>query len=137
LEITPGSEDTLYDQYYAVGSGGTFAKQAMSSVAHHDLPNRNLAEAEVIVYRAIAGCIEVSAFGIGLPISICAVTHAGVQVRSEEELRGIADTVDLWKEAEKEGLIGLGLGEPAAAPEPIPEDPGLEPEPDGGPPAAA
>jgi ATP-dependent protease HslVU (ClpYQ) peptidase subunit len=39
LEIAANGEDTYYEGYYAVGSGGTFANQAMTSVAHYDVLN--------------------------------------------------------------------------------------------------
>lgn len=82
LEVTPGGEDTEYENYYAVGSGGTFAKQAMASVAHYDLPKRNLAEAQVIVWRALAACFETAAFGIGLPIWLYSLTAEGARRHS-------------------------------------------------------
>jgi ATP-dependent protease HslVU (ClpYQ) peptidase subunit len=42
LEVTAAGEDTEYDSYYAIGSGGTFANQAMTAVAHYDVLNRSL-----------------------------------------------------------------------------------------------
>ena len=126
LEVTPGGEDTIYQDFYAVGSGGVFARQAMASVAHYDLPNRNLAEAQVIVWRALDGCIDAAAWGIGRPIWLYSVTAEGATTLSEEEWLGVADSVNAWKEAERESLIGLGLGVPLPEQAPV-EDEGLEP----------
>lgn len=126
LEVTPGGEDTIYPDFYAVGSAGVFARQAMASVAHYDLPNRNLAEAQVIVWRALDGCIEAAAWGIGRPIWLYSVTADGAATLPEDEWRSVGDSVNAWKEAERESLIGLGLGVPL--PEQAPEeDEGLEP----------
>lgn len=128
LEVAAGGEDTLYDDYYAVGSGGPFAQAAMVSVAHHDVRNRNLDEALAIVWRAIDGCIQTSAFGLGHPISLCTVTSEGVRLLSREHVRGVEDSVNAWKAAERDALGGLGLGgvvEPVAEQEE--EDEGLEP----------
>lgn len=131
LEVTAAGEDTEYPDFYAVGSGGVFAKQAMASVAHYNLPSRNLAEAQVIVWRALDNCIETSAFGIGHPISLYSLTAEGATALTEAECRSVGDTVNAWKEAERDSLIGLGLGVPVPEAEPE-EDEGLEP-----PPAAA
>jgi len=127
LEVTAGGEDTVYDDYYAVGSGGPFAQAAMVSVAHHDVRNRNLDEAKAIALRAIDGCIQTSAFGLGHPISICTVTAEGVQVLSQADIRGVEDSVNAWKAAEKDALGGLGLG--GVSPELEVEDEGLDPPP--------
>lgn len=128
LEVTAGGEDTEYPDYYAVGSGGVFARQAMTSVAHYDLPNRNLAEAQVIVWRALDACIEASAWGLGRPIWLYSVTADGANSLPENEWRAVGDSVNAWKEAERESLIGLGLGVPLPE-QPPAEDEGLEPPP--------
>jgi proteasome beta subunit len=127
LEVTAGGEDTLYDDFYAVGSGGTFAKQAMMAVAHYDLHSRSLAEAQVIVWRAIDGCIATSAFGIGHPIHLCSVTPEGVTMISNDDLRGVEESVNLWKSEELEALGRLGLGRVAQAEESYEEEVGIEP----------
>lgn len=128
LEVTAGGEDTLYDDYYAVGSGGPFAQAAMVSVAHHDIRNRNLDQALAIVWRAIDGCIQTSAFGLGPPVCLCTVTADGVQRLTREQVRGIEDSVNAWKAAECDALGSLGLGDIGAPAEPV-EDEGLEPPP--------
>jgi proteasome beta subunit len=128
LEVTPGGEDTEYNEYYSVGSGGVFAQQAMISVTHYDVRNRNLAEAEVIAWRALDGTIEASAFGIGHPITMYSITDQGARALSEDDLRGVRDTVNTWKAAERDSLVGLGLGAPLPAVA-EPDDTGLEPEP--------
>lgn len=129
LEVTAGGEDTVYNDYYAVGSGGPFAQAAMVSVAHHDVRNRNLDEAKAIVWRAIDGCIQTSAFGLGPPISLCTVTAAGVQMLSSEDVRGVEDSVNAWKAAETDALGGLGLGAATAGGEEPEEDEGVDPPP--------
>jgi proteasome beta subunit len=126
LEVTPGGEDTEYTDSYAVGSGGVFAKQAMASVAHYDLPNRNLSEAQAIVWRALDACIEAAAWGLGSPIWLYSVTADGAASLPEDEWRAVEDTVNTWKEAEKDSLIGLGLGVPLQE-QPAADDEGLEP----------
>jgi proteasome beta subunit len=126
LELTPGGEDTEYPDYYAVGSGGVFARQAMASVAHYDLPNRNLSEAQVIVWRALDACIEAAAWGLGRPIWLYSITADGASSLPEDEWRAVGDSVNAWKEAERESLIGLGLGVPLPE-RPAAADEGLEP----------
>ena len=133
LEITASGEDTLYEDFYAVGSGGPFAQAAMVSVAHYDVRNRNLDEAQAIVWRAIDGCIQTSAFGLGHPISICTVTAEGCRLLSADDVRGVEDSVNAWKAAELDALRGLGLGgvsvTQADARAPADHDEGLEPPP--------
>ena len=129
LELTPGGEDTVYDEYYAVGSGSTFARQAMTSVAHYDLMTRNLVEAEVIAWRALDGCIQASAWGIGHPIWMYTVTADGARALDENELRSVRDAVNAWKAAEHDSLLGLGLGAPLPASD-APADMGLDPVPE-------
>jgi ATP-dependent protease HslVU (ClpYQ) peptidase subunit len=131
LEITATGEDTVYASPYAVGSGGTFANQAMAAVAHFDLPRRSLAETQVIAWRAIDGCIAGSAFGIGHPIKMVSVTAAGAKPLTTDEDRAVADSVDTWKAIELDGLGQIqpkadddGLEAPtvlAPAPEPTPD----------------
>jgi proteasome beta subunit len=129
LEVTPAGEDTEYPDSYAIGSGGVFARQAMASVAHYDLPNRNLSEAQVIVWRALDDCIEAAAFGIGRPIWLYVVTEDGASSLPANEWRAVGDSVNTWKEAERDSLIGLGLGVPLPE-EPMQEDEGVEPPPE-------
>ncbi|MEX0682299.1 MAG: hypothetical protein WD981_04690 [Gaiellaceae bacterium] len=128
LEVTPGGEDTVYEDFYAVGSAGAFARQAMASVAHMDMPNRNLAEAQVIVWRALDDCIQAAAWGIGRPIWLYSVTADGASTLDEDDWLGVGDSVNAWKEAERDSLIGLGLGVPV--PEQPQEDAGIEPPPE-------
>lgn len=101
--------------------------QAMASVVHYDLRNRNLAEAQVIAWRALDGCIEAAAWGIGKPILICSVTPNGVQLLNPDELKSVEDSVNAWKAAELEALGALGLGGVAAGEDEPAKDEGLEP----------
>jgi proteasome beta subunit len=127
LEVTAGGEDTVYDDMYAVGSGGVFAKQALAGVAHYDLPNRSMDEAQLIAWRAIDDCIAGSAFGIGHPIRMFSVTEKGAVRLDDAELRGVEDSVNGWKESELDALRGLGFGSSVLE---VPADPGISPEPE-------
>jgi hypothetical protein len=99
----------------------------MASVAHYDLPSRNLLEAQVIVWRALDACIEAAAWGLGRPIWLYSVTADGATSLPADEWRAVGDSVNTWKEVERESLIGLGLG--VAVPEQPAADEGLEPPP--------
>jgi 20S proteasome alpha/beta subunit len=133
LEVTAAGEDTVYDETYAVGSGGVFAKQAMAAIAHYDFPKRSLDETKVIAWRALDDCIASSAFGIGHPIRIISVEAGGLTELDDDELRSIKDSVNAWKQEELDALGRLGLGR---SPEPEGEDEGLSPEPEAEPESA-
>jgi 20S proteasome alpha/beta subunit len=129
LEITNDCKDTVYSEPYAVGSGGTFAKLAMTAVAHFELPNRSLEEAQLIAWRALDGCITASAFGIGHPIRMFTITAEGARKLTDEDERSLRDSVNIWKAAELDALKGLNRGNPDSEDEPKPDE-GLEPAPD-------
>lgn len=125
LELTNDCKDTVYDDPYAVGSGGPFAKLAMAAVAHFDLPHRSLDEAQLIAWRALDGCIAASAYGIGHPIRMFTVTSGGARKLTAEEEQSLRDSVNIWKSDELEALKGLGRG--ATTREDVPKpDEGLE-----------
>jgi 20S proteasome alpha/beta subunit len=125
LEVTEDGKDTTYEAPYAIGSGGPFANLAMASVTHFDLPKRSLAEAQVIAWRALDGCIAASAFGIGHPIRMFNVTSTGARRVTAEEEQSLRDAVNIWKADELEALTRLGRGRETGAEAEV--DEGIEP----------
>ena len=109
----------------AIGSGSFFANYAMAAVAHLDTPSLSMDRAKVVAYRTIDDLIHFSAFGIGPPISMCAITASSSEMVSDP-VGELSDAVDIWKTGEREALGRLG-GAPGASDVDRPEDPGLCP----------
>jgi 20S proteasome alpha/beta subunit len=106
LEIPrTGSDHQFHERYCAIGSGDIFAKFAMASVAHLDTSELALEHAKMVAFKAIADAIQVAAVFLGPPIQMFAVTAAGARLVPPEEVEGgLADSVDLWKERQRETL---------------------------------
>lgn len=116
----------FHPEFAATGSGYDFALLAASSVKHHNVGTKSLDHAKVLAYRAIEMTCNASAFGVGLPVQMGVVTEEGASVLDEGEIKGLEETVNLWKKAEVDALgvaLGGSGGEQEAADE---DDPGLD-----------
>jgi 20S proteasome alpha/beta subunit len=118
LEIPrTGSDHQFHDRYSAIGSGDIFARFAMASVAHLDTTELTLEQAKMVAFKAIADAIEVAAVFLGPPIQLYVVREGeSARVPPEEVANGLADSVEAWKERQRETLgplaapVALGGG---------------------------
>lgn len=111
-----GADHQLHDGYSAIGSGDIFAAFAMASVAHLGTADLTLEQAKMVTYKAIADAIDVAAIFLGPPIQMYTVTAAGArEVPAAEIEGGLSDSVDAWKERQRETLGPLAAA--AAVPQ--------------------
>jgi 20S proteasome alpha/beta subunit len=104
--------------FAAIGSGDIFAVHAWRSVAHYDIANLSLAQAEALGYRTIQDAVATAAFGLGGQVQMCIATKAdGPRHMDKTEVDAIDDAVKLWKQREVEALGALAPT-PAEAGEP-------------------
>ena len=106
LEIPrTGSDHQFHERYSAIGSGDIFARFGMTSVAHLNTIDLSLEQAKMVAFKAIADAIEVAAVFLGPPIQLYVVRDGGAdRVPPEEVANGLADSVDAWKERQRETL---------------------------------
>lgn len=118
LEIPrTGSDHQFHDRYCAIGSGDIFARFAMASVAHLDTRELTLEQAKMVAFKAIADAIEVAAFFLGPPIQLYVVGQDGTRlVPTEEVANGLADSVEAWKERQREALGPLAAASRSPSP---------------------
>jgi 20S proteasome alpha/beta subunit len=109
LEIPrTGSDHQFHDRFSAIGSGDIFARFAMASVAHLNTRDLTLEQAKMVAFKAIADAIEVAAVFLGPPIQLYVVGEGGTRpVAADEVENGLADSVDAWKERQREMLGAL------------------------------
>jgi hypothetical protein len=80
----------------------------MASVAHLNTCDLTLEQAKMVAFKAIADAIEVAAVFLGPPIQLYVVSEGlTAPVPAEEVANGLADSVDAWKEHQRETLGGL------------------------------
>jgi len=100
-----GGDHQFHSRYSAIGTGDIFADFAMAAIAHLGTAELSIEQAKMVAYKAIADAIEVAAVYLGPPIQMYAVTPAGAQRVAREEIEGgLADSVDAWKERQRETL---------------------------------
>jgi 20S proteasome alpha/beta subunit len=112
-----GSDHQLHDRYSAIGSGDIFAAFAMASVSYLGTVDLTLEQAKMVTYKAIADAIDVAAIFLGPPIQMYTVTVEGASEVPPVEVHGaLSDSVDAWKERQRESLGALGPSTPRTAP---------------------
>jgi hypothetical protein len=111
----------FHPDFAATGSGYDFALLAASSVKHHNVGMKSLDHAKVLAYRAIEMTCNASAFGVGLPVQMGVVTDEGASILDEGEIKGLEESVNLWKKAEVDAL-GVALGSSGGEGEEVDED---------------
>lgn len=111
MEIDLNGGWQFHDPVAATGSGYAFAYLAIAHVQHYDVGNQPLNIAQAIAYRAIETTCTVSAFGVGLPVQMGVVLAKGASQLGAEEIDGIKDSVNLWKEQEQDSLGVLAGGQ--------------------------
>lgn len=90
--------------FYAIGSGGPFARVAHGLMAHYLSRQLTLKQGLQVAYRAIETTCEVSPGGVGMPVRIALVDESGPRVLEESEISEIGDLVARWKTLEAETL---------------------------------
>jgi len=92
--------DEMLDEigYGCVGSGDIFAHTLLKNYPMKEL---DVERGKLVAYRVIKEAIEIWAYGLGEPIDIWVITEQGIKRVSEEELMGLEDTYNLWKETER------------------------------------
>jgi 20S proteasome alpha/beta subunit len=90
--------------FYAIGSGGPFARVAHGLMAHYLAAPLSLEQGMKVAYRAIETTCEVSPGGVGMPVQIAVVDHAGSRVLGKPEVDEIGDLVARWKTLEADTL---------------------------------
>jgi proteasome beta subunit len=100
-----GGDHQFHPRYSAIGTGDIFADFAMAAVSPLGTADLSLEQAKMVAYKAIADAIEVAAVYLGPPIQMYAVTAAGARRVPREEVEGgLADSVEAWKERQRETL---------------------------------
>jgi hypothetical protein len=90
--------------FYAIGSGGPFARVAHGLMAHYLSSQLTLTQGLKVAYRAIETTCEVSPGGVGMPVRIAVVDKSGPRVFEESKISEIGDLVARWKTLEAETL---------------------------------
>lgn len=90
--------------FYAIGSGGPFARVAHGLMAHYLSAPVTLKQGLQVAYRAIETTCEVSPGGVGMPVQIASVDGNGSRVLTESEINEIGDMVARWKTLEADTL---------------------------------
>ncbi|MDQ5870770.1 MAG: hypothetical protein M3547_01005 [Acidobacteriota bacterium] len=122
LEVSRSGGDTSYGEAYgyfaAIGSGGTFAH---ATFRPHLMKERDLQAGKLHAFRIIDDAIEIAHYGLDRPIQIHTVSaDESVVLVPPEELNGIKDTCEIWRNLERE-TVGRAL-----APDPNREEPAEE-----------
>jgi proteasome beta subunit len=90
--------------FYAIGSGGSFARVAHGLMAHYLSTQLTLKQGLQVAYRAIETTCEVSPGGVGMPVRIALVDSSGARILETGEINQIGDMVARWKTLEAETL---------------------------------
>jgi predicted proteasome-type protease len=90
--------------FYAIGSGGPFARVAHGLMAHYMSAPLSLQQDMKVAYRAIETTCEVSNSSVGLPVQIAVVDSQGPRVLDTAEVGEIGDLVARWKTLEADTL---------------------------------
>ncbi|HVE68882.1 MAG TPA: hypothetical protein VNB64_09910 [Solirubrobacteraceae bacterium] len=105
-----GGDHQVHSRYSAIGTGDIFADFAMATIAHLGTAELGLEQAKMVAYKAIADAIEVAAVYLGPPIQMYVVTSGGARPVPREEIEGgLADSVEAWKERQRETLGPLAV----------------------------
>jgi 20S proteasome alpha/beta subunit len=126
LEIERDGRDTLYDkrlgEFAAIGSGKPWAEAILRPRLKTE---RHLELGKVFAYRTLKDSIDLAAAGLAEPIRMFTISadKEGTHI-DNNELKGLEETCDTWRELEKETVGALlapnaqGDSEPLQIPEP-------------------
>jgi len=84
--------------YGCSGSGDVFAHTLLKNYSVKEL---TVEKGKLVAYRVIKEAIEIGAYGLGEPIDIWIITKEGCKRLSQEELMGLEDAYNVWKEMER------------------------------------
>jgi proteasome beta subunit len=112
-EICPDGEDQLHPHGEAIGHARHFPAYLMESTRHYDVLNRGVEQVVVLAYRAVMDAIQTDAMSLGLPVHLVLVTEKTARRLDNDRLRSIEDTLNAWKDQEKDIFRALP-GEPVA-----------------------
>jgi 20S proteasome alpha/beta subunit len=109
LEIEKDGRDTIYDadlgHFAAIGSGKPFA-QALFRL--HLLTKRDLGLCKIFACRILEDAIDLSSSGLSRPIFMWTISIDGkVEKLSPNDIKGISQTCELWRELEREAVGAL------------------------------
>ena len=90
--------------FYAIGSGGPFARVAHGLMAHYLSSELSLKQGLKVAYRAIETTCEVSPGGVRMPVRIALVDKGGPRVLEEAQVNEVGDLVARWKTLEADTL---------------------------------
>lgn len=115
--------------FAAVGSGGEFASVAQALMKHH-VEGRPISvdDGLLVAYRAIQTTCEVSSHHVGLPVWLAVATTEGCRVLDRAETQEVEDSVEGWKQIERDSLTALRASISEVTPEPPPSLATPEPE---------
>jgi len=95
-----GGEELLNEFGYGCsGIGDTFAYAFLKNFYSKDM---DIGIGKLVAYRVLKEAIEIGAYGLGEPITIWIIEKDKTYKLTEEELRGLEDTVETWRKLEKE-----------------------------------
>lgn len=99
--INPDCRDEFLEDfgYGCSGNGDIFAHTLLFGFQIREL---SIEQGVLLAYKVIQEAINVGAFGLGEPIDIWTIGKEGPKQKTPEEIMGLKDTYNLWKEAEVE-----------------------------------
>ena len=103
--------DQLGDKMAAIGFGGQLAAVARSIMEHYMEDEFSVRDGMMIAYRAISTVVQVSTWGVALPVQMAVVEPVGARLLTQSEIEQVALTVDRWKLLERDSLRELLRGQ--------------------------
>jgi proteasome beta subunit len=119
-EICSHGEDQVHPGGEAIGRARHFSAYLMESTRHYDLLDRGVEQVTVLAYRAVLDAIETDAASLGPPVHLVLVTEHEARRLDSNRLQSVKDTLNTWKDQEKDIFHSLPGG-------PTPPPPSEEP----------
>jgi hypothetical protein len=105
------------ERFYAIGSGGDFAKVCKAVMGHYIEGEPLTVEHGLrVAYRMIQTTIDVSSSNVGGEVQLACVTSDGPRVLDEGERAGVRDAVEGWLLFERDSLNVPGVQAEEAPP---------------------
>lgn len=114
MEISENGMGEVKTGFASIGGAFHLAAVAHAMVQHYSGPDLSMVNGQLLTLRVLQTAVDAAGFGVAEPLHVATIDASGARLLSEDEVRGLRDQVQAWKQSESEVLLSIAGVPPAA-----------------------
>jgi 20S proteasome alpha/beta subunit len=114
MEISENGMGEVKTGFAAIGGAYHLASVAHAMVQHYSGPDLSMVNGQLLTLRVLETAVQAAGFGVAEPLHVATIDASGARLLSEDDVRGLRDQVQAWKQSESEVLLSIAGVPPAA-----------------------